>query len=238
MEENQLTKLKEDLLEKLAVTGWDKVLKAFVYSTDFDVLIRSLYGLKEQKKLFTPDFKYIFNAFFKCPYKDLKVIFIGNEPYVVPDLSDGILFSSGLTNKPQPSIKPILEAVNETVYNSEQIVPEDYYDLSRWSKQGVLMLHSALTTEAYKVDAHKDLWANFRAYLLDTLNLNNSNLQVIFIGDKTKDYEEYFDDTHKKYFVRHPLTSLSEEDGKWQCNNIFNEINDYLEQHNQTKIIW
>ena len=138
------------------------------------MLFRSdvLYKLREDGKRFTPPLKQVFRAFEECPYDDLKVIFIGQDPYPQLGVADGISFSCGNTNKVQPSLRYIFEEIERTVYQEFPSYQDP--DLTRWSKQGILMLNTALTVEVGKIGSHYDIWKPFTAYLLDWLNNYNT----------------------------------------------------------------
>ncbi len=155
-EQVNLEDVKLKLIEKLKPSGWAGKLKGFVQSSDFDKILKVLYKLREDGKRFTPPLKYVFRAFEECPINDLKVVMIGQDPYPQLGVADGISFSCSLTGKPQPSLRHILRAVNETVHGEIAI---DYDpDLKRWSNQGVLMLNSALTCEIDKIGSHVPIW--------------------------------------------------------------------------------
>jgi len=165
--ESEIDQIKQKLFAKLEPNGWGRVLKSFIFSSEFTDIISKLYELSINDKRFTPTLKQLFRAFEECPYDDLKVVFIGQDPYPQLGVADGISFSCSNTNKLQPSLKFILQEVDRTVYGNH-VISEDL-DLKRWSKQGILMLNTALTVEVGKIGSHYDIWKNFTAYLLDWL---------------------------------------------------------------------
>ena len=59
----QLEEIKLKLFEKLKPTGWDRVFKSFIFSTDFDDIIKKLWDLSQSDKRFTPPLKQLFKAF-------------------------------------------------------------------------------------------------------------------------------------------------------------------------------
>lgn len=70
--------IKENFLKKLQPSGWDKVLKGFIDSPDFHWLILQLQDLHAKGQL-TPSVSQVFNAFYECPYNDLKVVILGQD---------------------------------------------------------------------------------------------------------------------------------------------------------------
>jgi len=224
-----LQEIKQKLFNKFAINGWDKVFRSFVFSSDFDDIITKLWDLSNDNKKFTPPLKQVFRAFEECPYDNLQVVIIGQDPYPQLGVADGISFSCSNTNKLQPSLRFILEEVDRTVYNNE-VISEDL-NLKRWSNQGILMLNTALTTEVSIIGSHYDIWRPFTTYLLDWLNINKSELVYVYMGKKAEEWSSMTDDTNIKYFVKHPA-SAAYNGSKWASNDLFNKINLHK------KIIW
>ena len=224
-----LQEIKQKLFNKFAINGWDKVFRSFVYSTDFDDIITKLWELSNDDKKFTPPLKQVFRAFEECPYDNLQVVIIGQDPYPQLGVADGISFSCSNTNKLQPSLRFILEEVNRTVYNNEVIIED--LDLKIWSNQGILMLNTALTTEVGNIGSHYDIWRPFTTYLLDWLNINKSELVYVYMGKKAEEWSSMTDDTNIKYFVKHPA-SAAYNGSKWDSKDLFNKINLHK------KIVW
>jgi len=224
-----LQEIKQKLFNKFAINGWDKVFRSFVFSSDFDDIITKLWDLSNDNKKFTPPLKQVFRAFEECPYDNLQVVIIGQDPYPQLGVADGISFSCSNTNKLQPSLRFILEEVNRTVYDNEVIIED--LDLKIWSNQGILMLNTALTTEVGNIGSHYDIWRPFTTYLLDWLNINKSELVYVYMGKKAEEWSSMTDDTNIKYFVKHPA-SAAYNGSKWDSKDLFNKIN------LQKKIIW
>jgi uracil-DNA glycosylase len=230
-----LNEIKQKLFEKLEPSGWDRVLKSFIFSSEFDDIIKQLWNLSKEEKRFTPPLKYLFRAFEECPYDKLQVVFIGQDPYPKLGAADGIAFSCANSNSMQPSLKFILQEVDRTVYNNH-VVSKDL-DLKRWSNQGILMLNTALTTEVHKIGAHYEIWKSFTAYLLDWLNNYNPGLIYVYMGKKAEEWSELTNDNNYKFTVKHPA-SAAYTGSKWDSNDIFNKISKVVMENNGYKIIW
>ena len=224
-----LQEIKQKLFNKFAINGLDKVFRSFVFSSDFDDIITKLWDLSNDNKKFTPPLKQVFRAFEECPYDNIQVVIIGQDPYPQLGVADGISFSCSNTNKLQPSLRFILEEVNRTVYDNEVIIED--LDLKIWSNQGILMLNTALTTEVGNIGSHYDIWRPFTTYLLDWLNINKSELVYVYMGKKAEEWSSMTDDTNIKYFVKHPA-SAAYNGSKWDSKDLFNKINLHK------KIIW
>ena len=170
-----LEEIKGKLYEKLKPSGWGDKLKTFIMSDDFDKILRKLLAEVKDGQRFTPVLKQVFRAFEECPYKDLKVVMIGQDPYPYQGVADGIAFSCANTGKPEASLRYILKEVADTVYleGGSNWDP----DLKRWSNQGILMLNIAFTTTIGKVGQHYALWQPFLAMYSWVRKLRNGLTQ-------------------------------------------------------------
>jgi uracil-DNA glycosylase len=217
-----LEEIKQKMFEKLEPSGWGRVLKSFIFSSEFDDILTRLYELSQEDKRFTPTLKQVFRAFEECPYDNLQVVMIGQDPYPQLGVADGISFSCSNTDKLQPSLRYILDEINRSVYGGHPGSLD--VDLKRWSNQGVLMLNTALTVEVGKIGSHYDIWKPFTAYLLDWLNTHNSGLVYLYMGKKAEEWSDLTDDnTNIKYFVKHPA-SAAYSGGKWDSEGVFMKI--------------
>ena len=233
--ETEIDEIKQKMFAKLEPSGWDKVFKSFIFSSEFTDILSKLYELSVADKRFTPTLKQLFRAFEECPYDDLKVVFIGQDPYPQIGVADGISFSCGNTNKVQPSLRYIFGEIERTVYQEFPSYQDP--DLSRWSKQGILMLNTALTVEVGKIGSHYDIWKPFTAYMLDYLNNHNKELIYVYMGKKAEEWSVLTGDNNYKFSVKHPA-SAAYNGSKWDSNDIFNKISKLVEENNGQKIIW
>jgi len=231
----QLEEIKLKLFNKLKPSGWDRVFKSFIFSSDFDNIIKKLWDLSQSDKRFTPPLKQVFRAFEECPYNDLKVVMIGQDPYPQLGVADGIAFSCSNTGKEKPSLRYIFKAVEDTVYPGEGHSWDP--DLKRWSNQGILMLNTALTVEVGKIGSHYDIWKPFTAYLLDWLTNYNTGLIYAYMGKKAEEWSELTNDNNHKFFVKHPA-SAAYNGSKWDSNNLFNEVSILIKEKYDKSINW
>ncbi len=233
--ESEIDEIKQKLFDKLEPNGWGRVFKSFIFSSEFTEILSKLYQLSIADKRFTPTLKQLFRAFEECPYDDLKVVFIGQDPYPQLGVADGISFSCGNTNKAQPSLRYIFEEIERTVYQEFPSYQDP--DLTRWSKQGILMLNTALTVEVGKIGSHYDIWRSFTAYLLDWLNNYNPGLIYVYMGKKAEEWSDLTNDNNYKFTVKHPA-SAAYNGSKWDSDDIFNKISRLVEESNGETIIW
>lgn len=222
--------ISEKIVQKLEPSGWANKLRGYLKSMEFEKVLKKLYELREEGKRFTPPLKNVFSAFENCPVKDLKVIMIGQDPYPYMNVADGMAFSCSITNRPQPSLKFMFEEIDRTVNDG---VPQDHNpDLTRWANQGVLLLNTALTCEIDKVGTHYDVWKDFIAYVVDMLNFTDSGLIFILMGKQAQGLESIIGSNHYILTTTHPASAAHNGTYKWDCKNIFNEVNRIITMNN------
>ncbi len=231
----KLSDLKDKIFAKLQKSGWNTPLKDFIYSENFNKIIEYLYKDSINGKKFTPHLKNIFKAFEECPYKDLKVVFLGQDPYPGKDVADGLAFSCSYTKEAQPTLQALLDEVNRTVNEGFNVSTNP--DLTRWANQGVLLINTALTTTTYKVGQHHIIWQPFMAYLFDVLTWYNPGTIYVYFGKKASEWKNAVNDNNYKFELMHPATSYYKEE-PWECKDVFNKINKILLDNNNQQIKW
>jgi uracil-DNA glycosylase len=220
-----ITELRDNVNQSLEKSGWDKMLSIFVNGLDFDIIINKLIGLVNNQRRFTPKFKDVFNAFIECPYEDLKVIIVGQDPYPQLGVADGIAFSCSNKGKAEKSLQYINKAIGT-----------DHTDLRCWSNQGVLLINTALTCEINSIGSHIDLWKPFSRYLFDTINKKHNNIPVILMGKKAEVWQPLLSN-QKIYKTAHPA-SAAYRGGEWDSGDVFNKVNEELKKQGRVCIDW
>lgn len=231
-----LKDIQQKLYEKLKPSGWADRLKGFILSEDFHNILKELLSQSQNGARFTPVLKQLFRAFEECPYNELKVIIIGQDPYPKAEVADGIAFSCGNTGQIQASLRYMFKDIEDSVY------PEGGYshepDLARWSNQGVLMLNTALTTTVGKIGVHVELWKPFLTYLFDMLSTYNNGLVYVFMGNKAKEWRTHIAKNNFRFFTSHPASAAYQGAQRWDSGDVFNQVNKVLMDHYKTQITW
>jgi uracil-DNA glycosylase len=236
MSQVNIEDVKNKLYLKLKNSGWGDKLKTFILSQDFDDILNKLVKEVENGKRFTPPIKQMFSAFDKCNYSDLKVVIVGQDPYPYLGVADGMAFSCSNENKPQASLRYMLQAVHKTVYFGEEYHSNP--DLSRWAEQGILLLNTSLTTEIGKIGKHYDIWQPFIAFLIDILNAFNPGLVYIFMGKKAAELIDDVSNNNHKLVCTHPAFAAYKSLEEWDCNDIFNKTSKLVKDHYKFDIKW
>lgn len=195
--------------------------------TDF---VRAEY---EQKRVFPPA-KLIFNAFDQCPFDDVKVVIVGQDPYHEPGQAHGLCFSvnDGV------QIPPSLVNIYKEIQNDLGTPPPTSGNLERWSRQGVLLLNATLTVRAHQAGSHQHKgWEEFTDSAIYHLANERQNLVFILWGAYAQRKGENIDaNRHLVLKSTHP-SPLSAHRGFFG-NKHFSKTNDYLRAHGISPINW
>ena len=208
----------------------------FIYSSDFKNIIQSLANESLLDRRFTPPLRDVFRAFKECPYDDLKVVIVGQDPYPQINVADGVAFSCSKTMKLQPSLKFMLDEVNRTIYNGDCV--SNNPDLTRWSNQGILMLNTALTTEIGKIGKHYDIWKPLLNYLFDYLSNYNNGLVYIYMGKQASTWADNVNDNCYKLFCPHPASAVYNKSNKWDSKDVFVTTQKVVLENYKYLILW
>ena len=219
------------LKDKINGSGWEHILNPYLDSEDFYKTMQKLIKFVQEDKRFTPKMKDWFRTFTHCKYNDVKVIFIGQDPYPQVGVADGISFSCSYTMKEQPSLRHIFNSL-EKQYPGYNRNP----DLTRWSEQGVLMLNTALTVEINKIGSHYSLWRSFTEHLLKSISTEKSQLIVVLLGKKAQEWKKYLTN-HIIIEVEHPAAAAY-KGGIWNDQDLFIRINNTLKNQGKSLVNW
>jgi uracil-DNA glycosylase len=231
----KIKEIQSKLYEKLKPSGWGDKLKLFLLSKDFEQILTHLYNESQDGRKFTPVLKDLFRAFEECPYNNLKIVIIGQDPYPQAGVADGISFSCSHTGKVQPSLRYIFKEIEETVYPDGMTWDPD---LKRWSNQGILMLNTAMTCEIGNIGSHIQLWEPFTSYLLDVLDTSNTGLVYVYLGNKAKAWNKSTGSINYKFFIPHPASAAYRKGSKWETGDVFNKINNIMHKNYGERIVW
>lgn len=151
-----------------------------------------------------PSYNDIFKAFTLCSLADLKIVFLGFDPYPQKGKATGILFGN---KEGTEKLSPSLEVLKESVI--DYTVPHAHIEfdetLESWGKQGILMLNSALTVEVNKIGSHTMLWRPFMIELIKNLSKETTGILYVLFGAQAQTFEPYIDKRFNAVIVtQHP----------------------------------
>ncbi len=176
----------------------------------------------------------VFRAFELVKPSDVRVVILGQDPYHTPGVADGLAFSSIQGNPIPPSLQNIFKEVE-----SEFGAPcEKSPDLTRWAKQGVLLLNASLSVRSGEANSHVDFgWHVFTDAAISAISKKCTNAVFMLWGAFAQKKEEMIDwSKHLVLTSPHP-SPLSAHRG-FLGNNHFKLANEYLKGHGRGEINW
>lgn len=181
-----------------------------------------------------PPGKSIFNAFNLCPFDQVKVVLIGQDPYHEPGQAVGLCFSVNDGIPYPPSLQNIFKEIQADLGGA---VPSTG-NLTRWAKQGVLLLNATLTVRAHRAGSHQGKgWEEFTDAAIRALAEQREHLVFILWGAYAQKKGAFIDrNRHLVLTSAHP-SPLSASHGFFG-NKHFSRTNDYLTAHGETPIAW
>ena len=204
---------------------WDK--QYFINLTSF---VREQYSTRT---VFPPASK-IFAAFDACPFDTVKVIILGQDPYHDVGQANGLCFSVSPGIPMPPSLVNIFREIHD---DTGAEIPSDG-DLSRWAKQGVLLLNSTLTVEAHRAGSHQGRgWEEFTDEVVMRLAKDREHLVFMLWGSYAIKKGAFIDRSRHMVLTSPHPSPLSAYRGFFG-NHHFSQANAYLSSHGQTPIIW
>lgn len=182
-----------------------------------------------------PPGKLIFNAFDLCPFDKVKVVIIGQDPYHEAGQAQGLSFSVPAGVPFPPSLVNIFKEIELDL--GKPMPPSG--DLSRWAKQGVLLLNATLTVRAHQAASHQRRgWEQFTDAAIKALSRDRQHLVFILWGGYARSKAQLIDPgKHLILQSVHP-SPLSANRGGWFGNHHFSLCNKYLEANGETPIDW
>ena len=182
-----------------------------------------------------PPARKIFAAFDQCLFNMVKVVIIGQDPYHGPNQANGLCFSVNSGVPLPPSLLNIFKEIKDDIGLPE--VPTDG-DLSRWAKQGVLLLNATLTVDAHSPASHQGKgWERFTDEVIMRLNSERNNIVFILWGSYAIKKGAFIDrQRHLVLTSAHP-SPLSAYRGFFGSKP-FSRTNQYLIDHNISPINW
>ncbi|HTN68424.1 MAG TPA: uracil-DNA glycosylase [Dysgonamonadaceae bacterium] len=181
-----------------------------------------------------PPAKLIFNAFDKCPFHEVKVVIIGQDPYHNPGQANGLCFSVNDGVQIPPSLLNIYKEIKEDLGKN---IPKSG-NLEHWSKQGVLLLNATLTVRAHRAGSHQGKgWERFTDSVIDMLSSECGNIIFMLWGNFAQQKGKNINpNKHLVLKSAHP-SPLSAHRGFFGCKH-FSKTNDYLIQKGKKPIDW
>lgn len=187
----------------------------------------------QQGRVYPPG-RLIFNAFDQCPFDKVKVVIIGQDPYHEPGQAQGLCFSVPDGVQIPPSLINIYKEIEDDL--GVKCPPSG--DLTRWARQGVLLLNATLTVREHQAGSHQRRgWEQFTDAVIATLSRERDGLVFLLWGSYAQSKRMLIDSSrHLVLQSPHP-SPLSAHRGFFG-NHHFSQANAWLQSHGLQPILW
>ena len=212
---------------------WDKELSVIWKSPNFNKLYNNILKMYDNETIYPPK-DLIFNALKLTPYKDVKVVIVGQDPYHGEGEAHGLSFSVQKGIKIPPSLQNIYKELQSDLGIEKAV----YGDLTKWAKEGVLLLNASLTVLKDKPNSHANIgWQPLTDYIIKKLNAKEEPIVFILWGKFAQS---------KKAFITNPkhLVIESSHPSPYSANygffgsKPFSRTNEFLKKNKIQPIDW
>ena len=212
--------------------NWYELLKS-EFDKDYFKKLQNFLKNEYNTKTIYPQDKNVFNALNQTKYEDVKVVIIGQDPYINEGQAHGLCFSVEKVDAP-PSLVNIFKELKSEL---GCYIPNNG-NLTKWAKQGVLLLNSVLTVEKGKSFSHKGQgWEIFTKEIINKISQKEKPVVFLLWGAGAKSIVKDIDlSRHYVLTCAHP-SPLSAYNGFFGCGH-FKKCNEILIELGQKPIDW
>ncbi|WP_282166574.1 uracil-DNA glycosylase [Shewanella japonica] len=217
------------------MNDWQTLIKTQQAEPYFCELNEFVAHQRQLGKTVYPADEDVYRAFELTPLSDVKVVILGQDPYHGAGQAHGLCFSVQQGVKTPPSLVNIYKELQQDINGF--VIP-DHGDLTKWAKQGVLMLNTVLTVEEGKAHSHsKAGWETFTDKVMQTLNDKGEPIVFILWGAHAIKKGKLINaKRHRVITGPHP-SPLSAYRGFFGSGH-FSKTNQLLTELGQTPINW
>lgn len=216
-------------------SGWKRVLSqefASPYFRELTARVRDEYS-RPNNPCYPPGSR-IFAAFDNTPFDQVKVVIMGQDPYHGPGQANGLAFSVAPGVLIPPSLRNIFKEVSD---DTGAPIPADG-DLTRWARQGVLLLNASLTVREHQPKSHSGIgWERFTEAAVRLLAEKRDHLVFLLWGSDAIRRGDFIDRSRHLVMTSVHPSPLSASRGFFG-NHQFTRANEYLVAHGKTPIVW
>lgn len=211
---------------------WDDILKEEFEKPYFGRLINFVEEEYANYNVF-PEKKDIYNALKLVPPNKVKVVILGQDPYINKGQAHGLSFSV----QDGVALPPSLRNIYKELESDLSIAPATSGNLTKWAEQGVLLLNTTLTVRGGSSNSHQGKgWGLFTDSIIKYLG---SKEHIVFIlwGKNAQSKQNLINaDKNLILMSAHP-SPLSASRGFFGCKH-FSKTNEYLKENNIEPVNW
>jgi len=215
--------------------SWLEVLQD-EFGKDYMVQLRQfLKNEKDAGNKIYPKGGDIFNAFWKTPFSQLKVVILGQDPYHGENQAHGLSFSVQKGVTIPPSLRNIYKELSTDLPG---FATPNHGNLTEWAEQGVLLLNASLTVRAGTPGSHqKKGWEEFTDQVIKTISDKKQGIIFILWGAFAHAKAELIDKT-KHHIIKSPHPSPFSADRGFFGSRPFSKTNEILIKEGKPPIVW
>lgn len=212
--------------------NWYEILKE-EFNKDYFKKLQTFLTQEYSSATIYPEPKNVFNALNRTKYDDVKVVIIGQDPYINEGQAHGLCFSVEKV-APPPSLVNIYKELNSDLGCT---IP-NHGNLTSWAEQGVLLLNSVLTVRRGLSYSHKNQgWEIFTHKIIEKLAQRERPIVFLIWGAGAKSIIKDIDlSKHYILYAPHP-SPLSAYNGFFGCKH-FSKTNEILSKLGEKPIDW
>lgn len=204
------------------------------FKKDYFIKLLDFLENEYRTKTIYPDYRDLFNAFHFTPYKKVKVVLLGQDPYHGPGQAHGLSFSV----KPGISVPPSLVNIFKEMKDDlgEEIPTHGF--LESWARQGVLLLNTVLSVRAGEANSHRKMgWEIFTDQVIRAINDKDEPV-IFWLWGKPAQAKKKLITNAQHYILEAPHPSPLSVYRGFYGSKPFSKTNAFLVQNNKTPINW
>ncbi|MEK4876322.1 uracil-DNA glycosylase [Bacillus sp. FSL W8-0102] len=219
--------------KKILSNDWAQLLEE-EFEKEYYLRLREFLKKEYQTRIVYPDMYDIFNALHFTPYKNVKVVLLGQDPYHGPNQAHGLSFSV----KPNVPIPPSLKNIFQELHDDLGCYIPDNGCLIPWARQGVLLLNTVLTVRQGEAHSHRGKgWEQFTDRVISLINNREKPAVFILWGRPAQSKLPLIDQT-KHFIIRSPHPSPLSANRGFFGSRPFSKANRFLREIGETEIDW
>lgn len=213
--------------------SWKEALAAEFQQPYFSAIKTFLLREKAEGRRIFPPGPLIFNAFNRTPFDSLRVVILGQDPYINAGEAMGLSFSVPQGVRTPPSLVNIYKEINRDL----GLPMPAHGDLTRWAEQGVLLLNASLTVRAGASNSHKDCgWQTFTDAVIRKISSEKTGVVFMLWGNFARGKKVLIDPAkHLILEAAHPSPLAGNAFSG--CAH-FSKANDFLLKNGHPAIDW
>lgn len=188
---------------------------------------------QDQTRIIYPPRDERLNCFKLTPLDQVKVVIIGQDPYHGPNQAHGLSFSVK-DDKYPPSLQNIFK---ELVTDIGCSYPKTG-NLTKWAKQGVLLLNTVLTVEKHKPLSHQNKgWEYYTKEVVKVLNSQDRPIVFILWGRHARNLKTLLNNPKHLIIENVHPSPLSAHNGFFGSKP-FSQTNAFFQKSGSNPIDW